>query len=74
MGRADGDQVRTYTAILGFYLSSRTQLRLAYEGKGDGPSSNGEKTLKVEYCDVVSQATGVPMPGPTARLPSRSKV
>lgn len=29
----DGDQVRTFTAALGFYLSSRSQLRIAYEGQ-----------------------------------------
>lgn len=30
---AANDQVRTITAVLGFYLSDRTQLRLAYEGQ-----------------------------------------
>ena len=29
----DGDQVRTFTAALGLYMSSRTQLRVAYEGQ-----------------------------------------
>ena len=29
----DSDQVRTFTAVLGLYMSSRTQLRIAYEGQ-----------------------------------------
>ena len=45
---ADGDRVQTVTAVLGLYLSSRAQFRLAYEGQtfqnSATPAVNGLRT------------------------------